>query len=65
MKLNDYDRGAPSICRASIVTRLVILQSYSQLLKKKKKKSGSKVRDPEFHGSYGNVDLLRPGSFAS
>lgn len=37
MKLNDYDRGAPSICRASIVTRLVILQSYSQLLKKKKK----------------------------
>lgn len=42
MKLNDYDRGAPSICRASIVTRLVILQSYSQLLKKKKKKVGQR-----------------------
>lgn len=33
MKLNDHDRGTPSVCRASIVTRLVIPHSHSQLLK--------------------------------
>lgn len=34
MKLSDYDRGTPSICRASIVTRLVVLLSFSQPVKK-------------------------------
>lgn len=34
MKLSDYDRGTPSVCQASIVTRLVVLHSYSQPVEK-------------------------------
>lgn len=61
MKLSDYDRGTPSVCRASIVALLLVPHSYSQLVKK----TGSKVRHPECRGFYGNVALLRPGSLAS
>lgn len=34
MKLSDYDRGTPSVCRASIVTWSVILHFYSQSVQK-------------------------------